>query len=335
MITAYAKAGEILVATAVGVGEPLPKNTVWIDLFAPTADEDRHIETISGLSVPTREEMREIEESSRFYSESDAHYLVAPVIHGGGAGDFGLDPIVFVLAGKMLVTVRYTEPTPFKLVIARCAKPGNGALTARGDGLSVMMELLETITDRIADHLENVALRLDTESRRLFGNPAANGVKAPPPITTEAFKRTLRMIAYEGEFLSKVRESLAGVARFVVFAQSNVPAAMKRADAKATLASVDKDLASLNAHAGFLSERVTFLIDAVVGLVSVEQNAIIKLFSVASVALMPPTLIASIYGMNFQFMPELGWPYGYPLAIGMMIVAAVLPLLYFRKRGWL
>ena len=198
-----------------------------------------------------------------------------------------------------------------------------------------MLELLETITDRIADHLENVAVRLDAESRRLFGNPAAATLAKQKPLTNAEFQKTLRLIAYEGEFLSKVRESLAGVSRFVVFAQSNVPAAKKRPDAKATLASVDRDLASLVAHASYLAERVTFLIDAVVGLVSVEQNAIIKLFSVAAVALMPPTLVASIYGMNFHFMPELDWPFGYPMAIGLMIVSALLPLLYFKRRGWL
>lgn len=334
MITVYSHSGDSLVATPLAVGAPLPRNTVWIDLLKPTSEEDHHVEAITGISVPTREEMRQIEESSRFYSESEAHYLVAPVIHGA-AGAFGLDPIVFVLSGATLITVRYTEPTPFKMTIARFDKPGAIGVVAKIDGLSVMMALVEAIVDRIADHLENVAVRLDGESRRLFGNPASTEKNPQKPITTPAFKNTLRMIAYEGEFLSKARESLAGVARFVVFAQSNVPAAAKRPDARATLASVDRDLASLSAHAGFLSERVTFLIDAVVGLVSVEQNAIIKLFSVAAVALMPPTLVASIYGMNFHFMPELDWPFGYPLAIVLMVVSAVVPILFFRRRGWL
>lgn len=335
MITVYSHAQGCLVAAPLAIGQPLPENPVWIDMFAPSPDEDHHIEKLAGISVPTREEMREIEESSRFYSESSAHYLVAPVIHGGGAGEFGLDPIVFVLSEKILVTIRYTEPTPFKLVATRCVKPGSGAGSDYADGMAVMLALTETITDRIADHLENVATRLDTESRRLFGNPAAANAAKPKPLTNAEFQRALRLIAYEGEFLSKARESLTGMARFVVFAQTNVPAAANRADARATLASVDKDLSSLVAHAGFLSERVTFLIDAVVGLVSVEQNAIIKLFSVAAVALMPPTLVASIYGMNFHFMPELDWPLGYPFAILLMVVSAVLPILYFRRRGWL
>lgn len=334
MITVYSNANGALAPTPLVAGEPLPKTAVWIDLFAPTPDEDRQVEALTGISVPTREEMREIEESSRFYSESDAHYLVVPVIHGA-SGAFGLDPIVFVIAGPILITVRYTEPTPFKMVASHHARPAVAPINGKVDGLAVLMALVEAIVDRIADHLENVALRLDNESRRLFGNPAATGGGAGHPISTPEFKNTLRMIAYEGEFLSKVRESLAGVARFVVFAQTNVPAASKRADAKATLVSVDRDLGSLTAHAGFLSERVTFLIDAVVGLVSVEQNAIIKLFSVAAVALMPPTLVASIYGMNFHFMPELDWRFGYPLALMLMVISAALPILYFRRRGWL
>jgi len=334
MITAYSRTGTALAARTIAVGDPLPADTVWIDLLAPSPEEDRHIEALAGIAVPTRDDMREIEESSRFYAENGAHYLVAPVIHGIAEGNFGLDPVVFVLSGPLLVTVRYSEPTPFRLVAARCQKPDGSAQPIWGDGVAILVELLETITDRVADHLENVALRLDAESRRLFGNPSDTKEKQLP-LSTGEFQRTLRLIAYEGEFLSKLRESLAGIARFVVFAQSSVATLKDRPGTIEAIRSVEKDLDSLVAHAAYLAERVTFLIDAVVGLVSVQQNAIIKLFSVAAVAMMPPTLVASVYGMNFRFMPELDWPLGYPLAVLLMVISAALPLAYFRRRGWL
>lgn len=334
MITVHSRRDGAVETRVLAAGQPLPDGVVWIDLQNPTPEEDRHIEALLGITVPTAEEMKAIEESSRFYTIGNVVYLTTPVIHGrGGSGNFRLDPVVYILVDTILVSVRETEPTPFRLVAAALARPGG--IGARDNGVDVLMLLVEAIVDRIADHLENVAIRLDSESRRLFGNPADNAAKPPPPLTTEAFQKALRLIAYEGEFLSKARESLAGVSRFTVFALNNVPSARRRKGVVAQIASIDKDIQYLSGHAAYLGERVTFLIDAVVGLVSVEQNAIIKLFSVAAVAMMPPTLVASIYGMNFRHMPELSWPFGYPLAIALMVVSAVLPIVYFKRRGWL
>ena len=307
-------------------GESVPADAIWLDLVHPTPDEDQRVEKLTGKSIPTREEMAEIEESSRFYSEDGALYLTMPVLHGAATPEPALDPIVFILAGNRLISVRYSEPSPFKHFRARISKQD----VPPADGLDVLVGLCESITDRIADLLENIAMRLDTESRRLFAQKGAKSQSASP-----VFRDALRLIGAEGEFLSMVRESLSGLARLLVFLKMNNKNAVKRAKIARAIDGIERDVQSLTAHSGYLSERTVFLLDAVVGLVSVEQNAIIKIFSVAAVVFMPPTLVASVYGMNFRHMPELEWLAGYPFAIGMMILAAVLPLAFFRYKGWL
>jgi magnesium transporter len=138
----------------------------------------------------------------------------------------------------------------------------------------------------------------------------------------------------EGDFLSKIRESLIGFGRLLAYLEASPMVVAEEASHVTWLKSLERDVESLNDHVSYLTERTVFLLDTVVGLVSVEQNSIIKIFSVAAVAFMPPTLVASIYGMNFRNMPELDWTLGYPIAIGLMVLAAALPLVYFRKRGW-
>lgn len=329
MITAYAVTEDRLVAHEVAPGAPLPEGAVWLDLLDPTAEEDLLAEALSGVSIPTRDEMREIEESSRFYAENGALYLTAPVLHSTGTETPGIAPVTFVVAGGLLVTVRHTTPTPFAMYKSRAARPGSKLVSDRSEPLTILLGLVESITDRLADVLESVSQRLDAESTRLI--TGSDGTK---PMSTLDFRRGLRTIGKEGEFLSRTRESLAGLARMIVYLQANQDPKGKSMQ-KAWLKSLERDVQSLSGHAGFLSERTTFLLDTVVGLVSVEQSAIIKIFSVVAVIFLPPTLVASVYGMNFEYMPELSWLLGYPWALGLMVLSAIVPLLYFRRRGWL
>ena len=229
---------------------------------------------------------------------------------------------------KLLISVRYTEPKPFALYAARVARPGNDLILANRDPFSVLFGLTETITDRIAELLESVSARLDAESLRLLG-----GSDGDSPMSTPAFRRALRMLGKEGDLLAKIRESLASISRMLAYVQS--AGGTSAGQHAGWIKSLDRDVQSLTGHLSFLSERSTFLLDTIVGLVSVEQNAIIKIFSVAAVVFMPPTLVASVYGMNFVNMPELGWLFGYPWALGLMAVSAVLPVIYFKVRGWL
>lgn len=330
MIRAFTVEAGLLVGRDLKIGEQVPADAVWIDLLDASVEEDHALERLTGVAIPTRDEMREIEESSRFYVENDAVYLTAPVLHATDTGKPGIAPVTFVLAPRHLVTVRYTAPQPFALYASRASKPGNALVSENCDRMTILLGLLEAIIDRLADILESVSARLDAESARLV-----NGSDQDGPMSTADFRAGLKAIGREGDFLSKVRESLAGLNRLIVYVEANAVVDGKRSATRAWLKSLTRDIASLSSHVGFLSDRTTFLLDTVVGLVSVEQNAIIKIFSVAAVIFMPPTLVASIYGMNFANMPELDWLFGYPFAIGLMVLAAVLPLAYFRKRGWL
>ena len=330
MLTAYLREGECLLPAPIDLAAGMPEGIAWIDLNTPTREEEQAVERMLGVGIPNREEMREIEESSRFYTENGVQFMTASILHSSHVGSPGIAPITFILAGNRLVTLRYTSPKAFAQFEARIAKPGNGVIAPKCDANWLFLGLIEAITDRIADILENVASGLDDTSTLLFGTePGAR------PMGTKGFREALRGIGKEGAFLSKVRESLAGVSRMLVYLSVGSANGKAGKESRAWMKSLERDTQSLNDYVGFLSNKITFLLDTVVGLVSVEQNAIIKIFSVAAVVFMPPTLVASIYGMNFHHMPELSWLGGYPYALGLMLISAILPIVYFRRKGWL
>lgn len=330
MITLYKLNADHLVRIEVAPGEALPSDVIWIDLFSPTPSEDRIVEAWLGIDIPSREDMTEIEESNRFYMENGAQYLTAPILHAIDLNHRELTPVTFILSDNRLVTVRYADPKSFSIYIARASKPGNGLITPKCNGLSIMLGLTEATTNRLADILEAVAGKIDAASHSIYRRqPKAR------PMTTEDFRHILTQIGGQGSFLSRVRESLAGISRMLVYLTVINSPVGSRKEARSWIKSIERDTQSLTTYVDFLSNKVTFLLDTIVGLISVEQNAIIKIFSVAAVGFMPPTLVASIYGMNFSFMPELNSPWGYPMALGLMIASALLPLLYFRRKGWL
>jgi magnesium transporter len=327
MIRVFTKTATILEETTLRPGDVLPSNVVWIDLLEPSREEDVFVENLLGIEIPTRDDMREIEDSSRLYTLAGALYMTAPLLYSITDMKAGIQPVTFILSNGHLITVRYSQPRAFKQFEARATKAGNDLVKPGCNGLSVLLGLLEGVTDRAADLLEDVALRLDAESEILFADSAN-------VMTTKRFRSAMRLLGQEGSFLSKVGESLSGLDRIVTYLGTETTGAKRKA-LHARLAQIEKDLHSLNRHAEFLSGKITFLLDTVVGLVSVEQNGIIKIFSVAAVAFMPPTLVASIYGMNFKFMPELEWLGGYPMALGLMLLSALIPLVYFKFKRWL
>jgi magnesium transporter len=194
-----------------------------------------------------------------------------------------------------------------------------------------MTGLLEAIIDRIADALETVGTEVDGLSREVFRNKAANVSKK-----TRDLRSVIEQIGSKGDFLTMIRESLLSIARHVAY-YSALDTAEHRMnkDARQRAKLVQRDVAFLSDHASFLSSKIDFLLDATLGLINLEQSQTIKIFSVAAVVFLPPTLVASIYGMNFESMPELEWLLGYPLALGLMLLSAALPYLYFKRRGWL
>lgn len=333
MIQIYGIEDDRLSQITVAPGEALPTNVLWIDLLHPSEEEKEAVKAWTGISVPDDEEMREIEESSRFFMEGGVQYLTAPILQGDGHDHRRLAPISFVLTESHLITVRYSDPKAISLYASRATKPGSGQIDPDHNKMSVLLGLLEAATDGLADTLENVAGEIENASHGIFYSSSSR------PLSTREFRHTLTRIGSQGSLLSKVRESLSGLSRLLAYVTFSAQAeeghkeGNKEIDTR--IQSLERDTQSLEAYVDFLSNKTTFLLDTIVGLISVEQNAIIKIFSVAAVGLMPPTLVASIYGMNFHFMPELDQPWGYPVALGVMVISAILPLLYFRKKGWL
>ncbi|MDP2698638.1 magnesium/cobalt transporter CorA [Thalassospira sp.] len=293
---------------------------VWIDLHEPGSDEIQSVQDRFGIVLPTREEMQEIELSSRLYEEDGALFMTVSVLNRASSSEPETTAVTFVLVRKTLITVRYADPVPFKIFLRKVER--HAALASSSEG--VLLGLLEQIVDRLADIMELSVADLEAISNRLFARDAEARDRGHHEI--------LRQIGRAGNLGSKAKDSLLNLNRVALFLSTQV---RFKKDAKARLKTLSRDILSITEHANFIANKVTFLLDATLGLINIEQSNIIKIFSVAAAAFLPPTLIASIYGMNFEIMPELQWDYGYPAAIVLMILSAVLPLWYFRRKGWL
>jgi magnesium transporter len=309
-----------------GAGAFAP-GTVWIDLLNPTKDEDAVVEQALGIAVPTREEMAEIEASSRLYQEGGAHYMTAIVLYQPDppAEAAIATPVTFILSGHRLVTVRYAEPRALKIFLNRVQKKDAPCMS----GVAVLVGLLEAIIDREADRVERIQSEVDKLSQTIFG------IKGGDRTRSLRFDVNIRAIGREGELTSRSRESLLTLGRLLTYLAHVMSERGDDKVLKARVKTANRDVQSLADHIGYLSTKITFLLDATLGMINNEQNTIIKIFSVLAVVLLPPTLVATIYGMNFKHMPELDWFYGYPMALVLMVVAAVLPWYYFRRKGWL
>jgi magnesium transporter len=302
----------------------IPEGAVWLDLLSPSPPESKLVEQTLGLAVPTREEMQEIEPTSRLYAENGARYMTATMMCRSDTDNPTTTAVTFILADRRLITVRYDEPRPFTLVANKFARACPPMLT----GASVLMELLDAIVDRAADILERISAEVDRISQTIFTSQGT-------PRSPLSYRDILTSIGRQGDLTSKVRECLVSIGRLLLYLANEADATRWAKDQRASLKGMQRDAQSLSDHATYLASKITFLLDAMVGVMSIEQNNIIKIFSVAAVVFMPPTLIASLYGMNFKHMPELDWGFGYPLAILLMIVAAIIPYVYFKNKKWL
>jgi magnesium transporter len=301
----------------------------WLDLYNPTPEEDAYVEAALGISLPSREEMQEIEVSARLYHEGGAEFMTITALAMLDSDDPVTTPITFVLKGGNLATIRFAEPKAFTSLIARAQRP-NAVPCATGEQL--MLSLLEALIDRMADTLERVAVDIEAISRSVFRHKAKRGRLSK----SRDLEGTIEQIGGNGDLLTKLRESLVSINRLLSY-HSAVEATDKKAlkEVRGRIKSLQRDAVALADQSNFLSNKTNFLLDATLGLINLEQNQIIKIFSIVAVVLMPPTLVASIYGMNFAHMPELGWAYGYPVALILMVIAAVVPYLWFKREGWL
>jgi magnesium transporter len=325
MISVFVPSETSLKKVAVDDLEALPEGAVWIDLVNPTGGEDKAVERLAGIAIPTREDMQEIEISSRLYIESGARYMTATLMCQSDSDMPRTTAVTFILSDHRLVTVRYDQPKPFALVEAKLARSCPAAIT----GEMVLMELLDAVIDRCADILERCGAEIDQVSHDIFEPESERHGHA------KQYSQILIAIGRKGDLTSKVRESLVSIGRLVTFLSAVVEGVKWSKDMREQLKTMQRDVHSLTDHASYLSSKITFVLDAMLGVVNLEQNNIIKLFSVMAVVLMPPTLIASIYGMNFKVMPELEWAEGYPLALVMMVIAAVVPYWIFKFKKWL
>jgi magnesium transporter len=325
MLSAYVQRGTSLERLPGDLNAEVPEAAVWIDLVAPTLPEDKLVERRLGIAVPTREEMQEIEVSSRLYVENGAQYMTATLMCQSDTTTPKTTPVTFILSGHRLVTVRYDEPRPFMIVGNKLARACAPTVT----GESVLMDLLDAVIDRAADILERIGSDVDQVSHDIFEPPGSAAERS------QAYNDILKTIGRKGDHTSKVRESLVSIGRLLLFL-ANEPEGMRWAkEMRAQIKTMQRDVQSLSDHATYLSNKITFLLDAMLGVVTIEQNNVIKIFSIAAVVLLPPTLVATVYGMNFKHMPELDWQLGYPLALLLMLVAAVLPYYFFKWKKWL
>ena len=299
---------------------------VWADLLNPTKEEEATIEQLIGVGIPTREEMEEIEISSRLYVENGAYVMTATLPAQADGDRPIMSPVTFVLAGNRLVTVRYHEPRAFQTFPLRAEKADIGCTS----GETILMALLEAIVDRLADVLERASSEVVVISHDIFHPTEKKASKRD-----RDFQLILRRIGAKEDLVSKIQDSLLTLQRMSGFLANATSQGKNGKDVRARVKTLSRDVVSLTDHASFQSQKITFLLDATLGMINIEQNAIIKIVSVAAVVFLPPTLVASIYGMNFDLMPELKWMLGYPFAIGLMVISAVLPFWFFRRKGWL
>ena len=298
---------------------------VWIDLINPTKEEETSIEQLLGIDIPTREEMHEIEISSRLYQEKGVHFMTPTVMYQVESPEPQMTPVTFILTESKLVTLRYAEPKAFPLFLSRAGQGDLDCSTPTG----ITLGLLEAIIDREVDLIE----RLQTDTERIARTVFEN--KGGAKTRTGRYDIVLKHIGRSSLIASRARESLLSLGRTLAYLRE-VAETRKDVDfVRRRIETEARDIVSLTDHLSYVNTRLNFMLDATIGMVSIEQNQIIKLFSVAAVMLMPPTLIASVYGMNFKHIPELEWQMGYPLALVAMVLSAVLPYLFFRARGWL
>jgi magnesium transporter len=302
---------------------PITADTVWFDLLNPTKEEDNRVEALLGISVPTRAEMREIEASSRFYQENGANYMTGFIVHKSDDHTPASTTLTFILTGNALVTVRYSDAKAFPDFISRVER---GDATCR-NGAAIMIGIIETLVERQADIVVDIQTKVDALAKGIFDMRKRR-------TRDTRLDTLLKGIGGQGDTVARLAESSTSLQRVLhVFKNT---AQERNCDGKIfqRLETADRDLVSLAEHMRFLSDRIAFLLNATLGLVANEQNLIIKLFSVMAVMLMPPTLVASVYGMNFRHMPELSWMEGYPYALGLMVLSAVIPFIFFRAKGW-
>lgn len=308
--------------------EQLANGCVWIDLQNPTPEEVKAVETVLKLEIPTSEEMKEIESTSRLYCENGVRVMNTPLMINTTSERPELTEVSFIFARQHLLTLRESDPASFRLTAQQISRGGVGA---KRD--AIFVALLESIVDRQADMMERLSKEVDEVSERIFRHYDRSRD------TELNLREAIYSLGRGGDLVARQRDCIVAFSRLVHYAGHEDFDETALVDQPLPifprLKPIARDLQSISEFAQFLSNKINFLLDATLGLISIEQNSIVKIFTVAAVIFLPPTLVASLYGMNFKYMPELDKVWGYPFAIGMMALSVTVPIIYCRRKGWL
>jgi len=325
VINAFQPDGQGLRGSEILLTSILPQEALWLDLLEPTIEEELKVEKFLAIDVPTREEMREIETSNRLYEENGVLYMTATMVTKVDTEHPESNQITFILTNDRLVTNRYVDPLPFRRYISYAERHSGHCNSAP----AILAGLVEAIVNRIADVLERVGSDIDALSSEVF-TPPARGRRRP----TQNFRMILERVGRNGDLNSKARETLASFGRMLVFLQQATHPQMNN-EVRNRLQSLLRDVAQMSDHVNFVGNKVQFMLDATLGMVSIDQNNILKIFSVVTVFLLPPSVIGAIFGMNFSHIPMTNTVWGFWSAVGVMGLSAVVPYLIFKRRGWL
>lgn len=329
MITVYSKTKKGVLQTQIMPGEELPDHTIWIDLDGPTIEEEKFIEGLFKIDAPTREEIEKIEVRSPFYEQNGAHHMTITALENPNYGYPFSSAVTFILKNEIIITLRHTNPAAFKMFISLIMlKPKHYFSSSE----VALIGVLDCFINKIADVLDNIGSELDLLLQGVF----EKNKRHIPGNNNEYYNGVISQIGRLANLISKNRESLVSINRLIMyFGQIEGAKYMNVKDFRLRTKHLLQEVSSLSEYANFISQRYTFLLDATLGLISVEQNMIIKAFTVAAMVFMPPTLIASVYGMNFKNMPELQSTFGYPVIIVVIIVSAIIPYYYFKRKKWI
>ncbi len=314
MIRIFIKENDFTIRIINEIPKERPKRILWVDLFKPTREEIKWVEETFHVQLPSKQEMEEIEISSRYWEDEEtitinAYFLVKE--------DDGIknETVTFVLTLSTLITVRYRELTTFSEVVKRLmSNPKHFE-----DGYYILASILDIRIDSDADTLEFITKEIAKLSRLVF-----TGI--------DITEQLLESISYYEDYNMTIRENLVDKQRLLssLLKSYKIPKPLRE-----EFRIMIKDVNSLIDYANFNFERLDYLQNTFLGLLNIEQNKVMKIFTLMSVIFLPPTLIAAIYGMNFHYMPELNWKFGYPFALILMVLSAITPLYIFKKKGWL
>jgi magnesium transporter len=310
-------------------GTVIPAEVSWIDAFRPERREIDFLERTLGIEVPSFADLSEIESSSRLYKEKDRLFLSTPTHYRTVGGTPRTTPLGFVLSKDSLLTIRFKPLKAFDQLHDLLKRQAIGL----PGGLGALVTVLEGIVEHTADELEAIAGDLDAIADEIFDGESAPKQEDRTRPAGDHLRHALRKIVRTGDHAAKISDILLGIARMIPYVTTNSVEPLS-SDCKARLKSLQRDIGSLDAYERRLTEQVQFLLDATLGLTNIDQNDIFRILTAVSVVGIPPTFITSLYGMNFEFMPELGWPYGYAYALGLIALSALLPILWFKRKGW-